>query len=79
MESISSFDQPLLIDKELVNTSSWIYPSTFWKKTEFYEGKSVLKATFFVAWGLGQSPGGFSGGKGPNCFGFSMSLRRLNG
>ena len=28
MESISSFDQPLLTDKELINTSSGIYPRT---------------------------------------------------
>ena len=28
MESISSFDQPLLTDKELINTSSGIYPGT---------------------------------------------------
>ena len=28
MEGISSFDQPLLTDKELINTSSGIYPST---------------------------------------------------
>ena len=28
MESISSFDQPLLTDKERINTSSGIYPRT---------------------------------------------------
>ena len=53
--------------------------SVFWKKIKFYKGKGVCKAIVFAAWGLGQSPGGLSGGKGPNCFGFSMSLRRLNG
>ena len=36
MESISLFDQPLLTDKELINTSSEIYPRTlanarFWE------------------------------------------------
>ena len=28
MESISSFEQPLLTDKKLINTSSGIYPRT---------------------------------------------------
>ena len=50
----------------------------FWKKIEFYKGTSVCKAIVFAALGLGESPGGFSGGKDPNCFGFLMSLRRLN-
>ena len=30
---------------------------------EFYKGKSVCKTIVFAAWGLGQSPGGLSGGK----------------
>ena len=47
--------------------------SILWKKIGFYEGKSVCKAIVFVALGLGESPGGLSGGKDPN------SLRRLNG
>ena len=53
--------------------------SVLWKKIEFYKGKSVCKAIVFAALGLRESPGGLSGGKDPNCFGFSMSLRRLNG
>ena len=53
--------------------------SAFWKKIEFYKGKSVFKAIIFAAWGLVQSPGGLSRGKGSNCFGFSMSLRQLSG
>ena len=52
--------------------------SVFWKKIEFYKGKSVCKAIVFVVLSLGESPGGLSGGKDPNCFGFSMSLRSLN-
>ena len=50
----------------------------FWKKIEFYKGTCVCKAIIFAALGLGESPSGFSGGKDPNCFDFSMSLRRLN-
>ena len=53
--------------------------SVLWKKIEFYKGKSVCKAIVFVALGLRESPGGLSGGKDENCFGFSMSLRPLNG
>ena len=53
--------------------------SAFWKKIDFCKGKSVCKAIVFAAWDLGQSPGGLSEGKGPNCLAFSMSLRRLNG
>ena len=53
--------------------------SILWKKIGFYEGKSVCKAIVFAALGPGESPGGLSGGKDPNCFNFSMSLRRLNG
>ena len=83
MGSISSYDQPLLTDKDLINTSSGIFPRTltnvrFLEKIEFYKRKSVCKAIVFAALGLGESPGGLSGGKDPNCFGFSMSLRPLN-
>ena len=52
--------------------------SVNWKRIEFYKGKSGRKAIVLTTWGLGQSPGGLSGGKGPNCFDFSMSLRQLN-
>ena len=51
--------------------------SVNWKRIEFYKGNSGRKAIVLTTWGLGQSPGGLSGGKGPNCFDFSMSLRQL--
>ena len=41
MGSISSFDQPLLTDKELLNTSSGIYRSTL-TNVHFLEEDSVL-------------------------------------
>ena len=52
--------------------------SVNWKRIEFYKGKSGRKAIVLTTWGLGQSPGGLSGGKDPNCFDFSMCLRQLN-
>ena len=53
--------------------------SAFWKKIEFYKGKSVCKVIVLAAWGLGQIPDGFSGDKGPIFFGFLISLRQFNG
>ena len=57
MGSISSFDQPLLTDKDVINTSSEIFPRTltnvrFLEKIEFYKRKSVCKAIVFAALGL---------------------------
>ena len=34
-----------------------------WKKIEFYKGQRDCKAIVMIAWGLGQSPDGVSGGK----------------
>ena len=41
MESISSFDQALLTDKKLINTSSGIYPRTL-TNVHFVEEDWVL-------------------------------------
>ena len=49
------------------------------KKIEFYKRKSDCEAIVIAAWDLGQSPGGVSGGKAPQSFGFLISLRQLNG
>ena len=49
--------------------------SVFWKKIEFCKEKSVCKVIVFAAWSFGQSPGGFSGGKGPYFVAFSISRR----
>ena len=62
---------------------SGIYPSTltnvrFLEKIEFYKGKSDYKTIVFAALGLGQNPGGLSGGKDLNILAFQqMSLRWL--
>ena len=44
--------------------------SVLWKKIEFIKGQSNFKAIVIAAWGLGQSPGGFSEGKAPQSFVF---------
>lgn len=48
------------------------------KKIYIYKGKSDGEAIIVEAWGLGESPVGFSVGKAPKYFGFLMSLSRLN-
>ena len=37
--------------------------SVLWKKIEFNKGQIDCKVIVIAAWGLGQSPGGVSGGK----------------
>ena len=54
MESISSFDQPLLTYKELLNTLSGIYPSTltnvrFWEEDSVLKGKKCLQNDCFYS------------------------------
>ena len=44
--------------------------SVWWKKIEFYKRKSDSKAIVIADCGLGQSPGGASGGQLPQKFGF---------
>ena len=36
-----------------------------WKKIDFYKGKSDCETIVIEAWGMGQIPGGVSGGKAP--------------
>ena len=59
---------------------SGIYPSTltnvrFLEKIEFYQGKSDCKTIVFAASGLGQNPGGLSGGK--DLKGFSTDVFKM--
>ena len=60
MESISSFDQPLLTDKELTNTSSRIYPRTL-TNARFLE--VIAKQMFLQLWVWGRALVGFLGAK----------------
>ena len=53
--------------------------SVLWKKIEFNKGQIDCKVIVIAAWGLGQSPGGVSGGKASKNLDFLMSLRYLNG
>ena len=48
--------------------------SVLWKKIDFYKGKSDCETIVIAAWGMGQIPGGVSGGKAPIFFGFLMFL-----
>ena len=42
--------------------------SVFWKRIEFYKGKSDCKVIVFGAWGLGQRSAGLSWGIDLNIF-----------
>ena len=69
-------------NEEHSNRDTGIYPSTlimsiFWKKIEFYKGKSVCKVIVFAAWSLGHSPGGLSGDKGPNFLAFQSLFNQI--
>ena len=44
--------------------------SILWKKIEFNKGQSVCEAIIIAPWGMGQSPGGFSGVQSPPIFFF---------
>ena len=44
--------------------------SVLWKKIEFNKGQSDCEAIIIAPRGLGQSPGGFSGGQSPPNFFF---------
>ena len=60
MESISSFDQALLTDKELINTSSGIYPRTL-TNARFLE--VFAKRLFWQLWVWDRALAGFPGAK----------------
>ena len=60
MESISSFDQPLLTDKELINTSSGIYPCTL-TNARFWE--VIAKRLLLQLWVWSRALVGFPGSK----------------
>ena len=52
--------------------------SVLWKKIDFYKGNSDCETIVIAAWGMGQIPGGVSGGKAPIFWLFNV-FRRLNG
>ena len=62
-----------------------IYPSTltyvrFLEEDRVLQEKNVVVKQLFLQLGVGAEPWWtFKGQKGPNNFGFSISLRRLNG
>ena len=63
---------------------SGIYPRTFTnvcclEEDSFIREKVIAKRLFLQLGVWGRTLAGFLGAKGPKIFGFSMSLRQLNG